>query len=182
MILVLTPSASQQASLQALLKEQQDPASANFHKFLTPSKFAESFGVSQNDVDKIVKWLTSSGFKVDEVQANHLAIVFSGNAAQVEAVFKTQISQFVVNGKMHHANATAPRIPAALAGVVQGVVKLNDFHTKTPAARLKSLYTLGPTTHYLVPADFAVIYDLNPLFTNGFTGAGQNIAIVGRST
>jgi len=42
------------------------------------------------------------------------------------------------------------------------------------------LYTSG-STHYLFPADWATIYDLNSLYGAGTEGAGVSIAIAGRS-
>jgi len=35
--------------------------------------------------------------------------------------------------------------------------------------------------HYLAPDDFAAIYDLSPLFSAGFNGAGQKLVIVGQT-
>src|SRR6185369_14819214 len=55
--LVLKRSASQEADLTQLLAEQQDPSSANYHRWLTPERFADRFGASQDDVNKIVSWL-----------------------------------------------------------------------------------------------------------------------------
>src|ERR1017187_2181474 len=53
----LKPSATQAAALQQLLAGQQDPASPNYHQWLTPEQYAGSFGASQEDVDKIKAWL-----------------------------------------------------------------------------------------------------------------------------
>src|ERR1700730_8054642 len=39
--LALKPSASQQADLDRLLDEQQDPSSPNYHHWLTPDEYAE---------------------------------------------------------------------------------------------------------------------------------------------
>jgi subtilase family serine protease len=52
--LVLKPSAGQQADLDQLLAQQQDPSSPNYHAWLTPEQYGEQFGVSQADIDKIV--------------------------------------------------------------------------------------------------------------------------------
>ena len=110
-------------------------------------------------------------------------MVFSGNASQVEAAFNTQIRQYVVSGVTHYANATPVQIPAAFSGVVAGPVKLNDFHSRPPQAASKVVpqYTSASGAHYLVPADYGVIYDLNSVYTNGYTGTAQSIAVVGRS-
>jgi subtilase family serine protease len=107
MILLLQPSASQQSAMNTLLVQQQDPKSPNFHKFLTPAQFAAAFGATKNDIAKVTTWLSSNGFQIDEVAPSNLAVVFSGNASQVEAAFNTQIRQYVVSGVTHYANANS---------------------------------------------------------------------------
>ncbi len=39
----------------------------------------------------------------------------------------------------------------------------------------------GDGFHYMAPADFAKIYNVQPLYDAGIDGSGQSIAIVGRS-
>src|SRR5215469_10131107 len=51
--IVLKPSPAQQAALDQLLAEQQDPSSANYRNWLTPEQFANRFGASEDDIDKI---------------------------------------------------------------------------------------------------------------------------------
>src|SRR5208337_1576186 len=63
----LAASASQEASLRQLLASQQDPGSANYHKWLTPEQYASQFGVSQNDIGRITAWLESQGLQVGSV-------------------------------------------------------------------------------------------------------------------
>src|SRR5437660_7364007 len=67
MTLVLKQSPSQKTALQQLLAEQQDPSSPNYHQWLTPEQYADRFGLSQNDLDKISAWLQSEGFTVSHV-------------------------------------------------------------------------------------------------------------------
>src|ERR1700733_5537436 len=50
-ILVLDTSDEQKQALDTFMAAQQDPKSADYHKWLTPDEFADQFGVSQNDVD-----------------------------------------------------------------------------------------------------------------------------------
>jgi uncharacterized membrane protein len=178
MILTLQPTASQQQALAQLIAQQTDPKSPNYHKFLTPAQYGSQFGAAPNDVAKVSAWLASKGFHVEQIMPSNLAIVFSGTAAQVNAAFGAAMRQYVVNGQPHHANSSAIQIPAALAGVVGGLVKLNDFHS-TPS-QIKPQATFG-NNHYLAPADFATIYDLSTLYSAGINGSGESIAVVGRS-
>lgn len=63
----LKPSAQQRSALEQLLAEQQDPTSANYHKWLTPEQYADRFGVSADDLQKITEWLQSQGFTISNV-------------------------------------------------------------------------------------------------------------------
>ena len=67
-----------------------------------------------------------------------------------------------------------PRIPAALAPAVVGVVSLNDFMPR-PMNQPRPAYTFtgcglitGSDYYAVVPADLATIYNLNPLFAAGY--------------
>ncbi|MFZ0759420.1 MAG: protease pro-enzyme activation domain-containing protein, partial [Candidatus Sulfotelmatobacter sp.] len=128
--LVVAPSPSQQIALDQLLAQQQDRSSPNYHKWLTPEQYAERFGLSQNDVNKISAWLKAQGFTVLSVPRGRNAVIFSGTAAQVKSAFKTEIHRYDVNGEKHIANSSAVYIPAALNGVVTGIRGLADFRPK----------------------------------------------------
>jgi subtilase family serine protease len=185
MVLQLEPSAAQQAALDALVEAQHDPHSPSYHQWLTPAQYGSRFGASQQDLVRITGWLTEHGFTVNEIAVNHRQIAFSGNAGQVEDTFHTQIHRFLVGGENHIANTQDPQIPSAMAGVVSGILSLHNFRHASDIQSRVSLevhprYTSG-NTHYLYPADWAAIYDLNPLYQAGTNGAGTSIAIVGRS-
>ena len=191
MILELQPSATQQAELDLLVEEQQDAESPLYHQWLTPAEYGARFGASALELQQITAWLTAHGFAIDEIAANNRLIVFSGTAAQVEETFHTTIHRYNVDGEEHIANAGNPQIPAALAGVVGGVVSLHNFRRTSAISSLRKLnskplagphaeYSAG-ASHYMFPQDFATIYDLNTLYTEGTNGAGASIAIAGRS-
>jgi pseudomonalisin len=120
---------------------------------------------------------------VEENTAGRRSVIFSGAASQVESAFHTQIHDYKIGGEVHHANATDPEIPKALAQVVGGVVSLHDFHSKPMHGyvRKPSPEFSSGGSYYLAPADFAAIYDLIPLYQQSITGSGQSIAIVARS-
>ena len=91
--------------------------------------------LSQNDMQQMASWLKSKGFTMIQQARGRNWISFTGTAAQVQNAFGTEIHHYNVNGEMHIANATAPRIPAALSGIVVGVRGLHDFHLKPQAAK-----------------------------------------------
>jgi hypothetical protein len=71
-------------------------------------------------------------------------------------------------------------VPEALADVVGGFLGLNDFRILSSAKVVPPDYDTG-SSHYLVPEDFATIYNVTPLYAAGIDGTGQQIAVVGQS-
>jgi subtilase family serine protease len=195
MLLQLQHSPEQEAALNQTIEQLHNPASPSFHKWLTPQQFAARFGVSNRDAEVVSGWLKSHGFTVNVMYP--LAIDFSGTAGEVREAFGTEIHSLEVNGQPHIANMSDPKIPAALAPVVVGVVSLHDFlphpmHTgltrvnfnpsgSLVARQLKSQFTFtedGETAQAVVPADLATIYNFNPTFNAGISGQGQTIVVI----
>jgi subtilase family serine protease len=178
------PTAAQESAIQQLLAQQQDRKSPNYHKWLTPEQYASRFGLSENDMQKMVAWLASQGFTMIQPARGRNWISFSGTAAQIENVFGTEIHHYNVKGELHYANATAPKLPAALAGIVVGVRGLDDFHPRpmgVKRVRPNYFYNGSFSGQFIAPGDIYTMYDINPLLTAGNNGAGQKLAIIGET-
>ena len=178
------PTAAQESAIKLLLEQQQDRKSPNYHKWITPEQYAERFGLSENDMQKMVAWLAAQGFTMIQPARGRNWISFSGTAAQVENVFGTEIHHYNVKGELHYANAAAPKIPAALAGIVVGVRGLDDFHPKpmgVKRTRPNYFYNGSFSGQFIAPGDIYTMYDISPLLTAGNNGAGQKLAIIGET-
>ena len=168
-----------------LLDDQQNPKSPSFHKWLTTQEIGDRFGPAPEDINRVSQWLESHGFTVGRVATHGLTIVFSGTAGQVREAFHTEIHYFDADGGRHFANASDPQVPAALAPAVVGPVSLNNFMPhpllSKQTARVKSGYTTGsPSVPYtIVPGDMNTIYNFNPVFNAGVTGAGVTVVALG---
>ena len=173
MVMTFSPSATQQADLEALLNEQQNPLSPYYHQWLTPEQYADRFGLSASDLAKVVDWLQGQGFSVDETAPSRTYVAFSGAAAQVHAAFGAAIHHYLVNGQMHFANASDPQLPWPLANVVTGIHGLNDFRPQPRGGVGRPRFTSNLSgSHFLAPDDFATIYNLKPLYGSGIDGTG----------
>lgn len=194
LVLVLAPSADQESALLRLLETQQDPTSPNFHQWLTPDTFAQSYGVAPQDLTIITNWLQESGLTVQQVSRSARFISFSGSVGAVEHAFRTELHHITRNGEAHIANTTTLSIPAALAPVVRGLARLDNLYQRNtaiqgapitlPAARgtMEPLFGTSSTgAHYVSPGDAAVVYDALPLTSAGTDGHGTTIAVIGRS-
>ena len=211
MLLLLRRGPDQEAALEQLMQEQQNPASPNYHSWLTPQQFGAQFGPSAQDIQTVVSWLDSQGFAVNRVSNGATVIEFSGTAGQVQSAFRTTIHKYNVNGAEHWANSSDPSIPAALAPVVVGLDTLHNFprsamhvvsgvysknrstgQVKVVSSTKPPLFTLGcgstntgaPITCFgLGPFDFATIYNVLPLWnaSPANDGTGQTIAVIGET-
>ncbi len=206
--LVLSRTPQQEAALEKFMAEQLDPASPNYHKWLTPQQFGQLYGPADADITTLVTWLESHGFTVRPVAPGRTSIAFSGTVAQMEAVFHTEIHSFNDHGEQFLSNVSNPQIPSALAAVVSGVAQMDTIKPKptsirgqsgtfdTESKRLRPMLTIGSGTStspydlFLVPGDAATIYDTpnsaNANFpisaSSSYNGVGVTIGIGGDAT
>jgi subtilase family serine protease len=179
--IVFSRTASQEATLQALIAEQQNSSSASYHKWLTPEEFANQFGVAESDITKVKSWLEQEGFTVDGVSRSKNRVTFSGTAGQVAAAFGTELHYYTVNGQVHYAPSKDLSVPAALSSVVQSIMNLSSFRPK-PHLKAKPSFTSSQSgNNFLTPKDVATVYDIAAAYNSGYTGTGQSIAVVGQS-
>jgi subtilase family serine protease len=194
LLLVLKRAPEIEASLDHLIEELHDRNSPEFHRWLTPQQLGERFGVARQDRDTLQRWLQLHGFTINRVYQTGLVIDFAGTAAQVRETFHTEIHNLVLpNGERHIANISDPKVPVALAAVVEGVTSLHDFYPKPHVLQLGpvsynalthqwqphfNLKFRGQTFRAVSPYDFDTIYNVLPLWTRGYTGKGVTIALV----
>ena len=177
-------SAEQDADLDALIAAQQDSNSPLYHKWATPEEFGARFGLGDSDIAKVQEWLEQHGFTVNSVSPSKSHITFSGTIAQIEATFGAELHHYDVGGKKHFTPSADLAIPAALSSIVQAVKNLSSFKPhpqvkfRTPQLAPRPEFTSGQTgNHFLTPKDVATVYDINPAYDAGYTGAGQSIAV-----
>lgn len=206
-LLVLKRSPAREQALDQFMREQYDPNSPNFHRWLTPAEFGNLYGPSSTDVAKVTSWLKQQGFTVNRVSTGDLFIDFSGTAAQVEAALHTPIRYYRIHGRenqtrLYFANQSAPMIPASLTPVVSGFRSLSNFHPR-PMPRKPAPVRMnrrtgkwehmtsgpGPGAQYLVgPQDYAEIYGVNQVWAQSIStpngpqqivGTGETIGVAG---
>jgi subtilase family serine protease len=180
MLLQLQRSSEQEDAVRGLIDDLHNANSPKFHQWLTAQEFGKAYAPASEDLDKITAWLESHGFTINVIYPSGMVIDFSGTAGQIREAFHSAIHYYDVNGVRHIANASDPKIPAALAPVVSGVVSMHDFRPRSMrnAHREYTFTSGGFSDQAVVPADLATIYDLNPLFQSGVTGLGQTIAVM----
>ena len=174
----LNRTPEQEHAASQLLERLHDPESPEYHRWLTADEVAARFGPHGDDVAIVAAWLGRHGFSVNYVYAANGVIDISGTARAVREAFHTEIHRLSVNGEAHIANVTDPRIPAALAPAIGGIVALNDFRPR-PALTARATYDTGnsATPQVLVPGDLSIIYNMRPVYSRHVAGQGQVIVV-----
>jgi subtilase family serine protease len=98
-----------------------------------------------------------------------------------------------VKGAVHIANASDPKVPAALAPVVAGFNSLHDFKPKPAMRKPKPSFTFkcagcpdgfdGQNVYFVSPSDFQTIYNVAPLYKAPLriTGKDQTVVVLEES-
>ena len=183
MEMVLRPGAARRAGLEQFVADQQNPSSAEFHRWLSPEQFADRFGVPQADAAQVAAWLQSVGMTNVRIARGRMFVTYSGAAGAVEGAFRVAIHGFSVGGHRHYANVSAPSIPVALSGMVSDVIGFDDFNPAPqwiPATSITTQYASG-SGNDLGPDDLAAIYNVKPLYAGGIAGSGTTVAVLGQT-
>ncbi|WP_238481153.1 protease pro-enzyme activation domain-containing protein [Dyella telluris] len=165
--------------LETFLHAVNDPASAQFHRFLTPAQFKARYAPTDAQVQQVMAHLSQSGFSNVRVSPNNMLVEADGNANTVNAAFRTTMRTFKYGGKQRIANDSAVQVPGALGGIVDSVLGLQNLnvphtmhHIKGPvSANHVGIQATGTQTSHS-PKDFPAIYDVGSTPTASNTKVG----------
>ncbi len=194
------------AGLTAFLAGLSNKKSPLFHHFLRPGQFGPAFGPSLAQVTAVEEALRNAGLSPGTVSANRLAIPVTASAAAIESAFGTGLVSYrLANGRVAYANSAAPRVPAAIAPMVEGVVGLSDLYQEqsmaswpsgpvAPRARARAAHVSAPDAAGPQPCasaqstasangaftanQLAEHYLMSPLYSLGDLGQGVRVALV----
>jgi kumamolisin len=163
---------------------------------LSVAQFASDYGQPQASIAALESYLASYGI-TSHPYADGLDVATSGTAGDYDQALTVRQDNYQVpatpasHGQPGrpamtiHGTTDQALLPGYLARFVLSILGLTNYPTfatslvHTPKAasgvRLKASTTYTGT---LTPADFAKQYDLDPLYAQGATGAGETIGIV----
>jgi subtilase family serine protease len=73
--------------LTNLLQRIYDPASPDYHHYLTAAQFAERFGPTEQDYQAVTAFAVASGLKVTATHPNRALLDVTGSVANIEKAF-----------------------------------------------------------------------------------------------
>jgi subtilase family serine protease len=117
------------AALTAFLAGLGNRRSPDYHRFLRPGQFGPRFGPALASVAAVEAALRQAGLTPGPVTSNRLTIPVSAPAGAVERALGVTLTRYrLPGGRVAYANTAAPRLPAAAASSVAGILGLNDVY------------------------------------------------------
>ena len=82
------------AALTNLLRDLYDPASQQYHHFLTPEEFAQRFGPSQADYESVSAFARAHGLTVRATHPNRMLLDVRGSAGNIEEALHVNLRSY----------------------------------------------------------------------------------------
>jgi subtilase family serine protease len=168
--------------LTNLLQQLYDPASPNYHQYLTVEQFTEQFGPTEQDYQRILDFAARKGLKVTGRHRNRLLVDVSGSAADIERVFKVKmrVYQHPLEARTFFAPDVEPSVEADLP--VLDICGLNNYATPHPMSLRAS--TVHPANQPMPavgtgPFGTFIANDLRSAYVPNISldGTGQSVGI-----
>jgi subtilase family serine protease len=172
-----------QSEFANLVSEIYDPASTNFHHYLTPEQFIEHFAPSPTDYQAVIDFARAHNLAVTKTFPDFTLLVVTGSVADIEAAFHLNLRLYP--HPTEHRNFFAPDAEPSLdldvavldiAGLDNFVVPhpMNLVHkSSTRPANAQAWTGSGPGNNFM-GNDFRAAYV--PGVT--LTGASQSVGLL----
>jgi uncharacterized repeat protein (TIGR03803 family) len=120
------------ASLADFLQQLYDPSSPNFHQYLTPEQFAQRFGPSEEDYQKVIGFAKQYGLTITGTHANRTLLDVSAPVSSLEQAFKVNLRFYKhpTEARTFFAPDNEPSVDSSLP--ILGASGLDDFNLPRP--------------------------------------------------
>ena len=105
-----------QEALTNLLRQIYDPASPNYHHYLTPEQFTEQFGPTEKDYQAVIAFAKANGLTVTGTDPTRMLVDVSGSVADIERALHVtlRVYQHPTEKRMFHAPDAEPSLDLAV--------------------------------------------------------------------
>ena len=161
-----------------------DPQSPMYQRYLSLDEFTAAFAPTAETYARIAMQLQAAGLHIVGTYPDRKVIDVAGDAAHVQALFRTFIGRYGVAGRAYFGNAMPARIPNAWHGIVMAVSGFNNYDSMRPhllAGRRGAQHFTNGAPPY-GPYDIETAYNepihVNPAYNGtSSTGVHSTIAI-----
>jgi kumamolisin len=181
---------SNRDELEKLVQSVYTRGNPSYHQYLSPQQFRQRFGPSAATIAAVTKHFQSLGMTVTQSAAAQLHV--TGSADAIGKAFSVDLHAFQVPSESgsaalrYRAPVGEPTIPAAVATSIHTVLGLSTQPRFVPHSRRAPVRFQAKNDAPNTPnapgdwtvQDFAIYYNVNPLYKKGLDGKGETIGIV----
>jgi kumamolisin len=181
---------SNRDELEQLVQSVYTRGDPSYHKFLTPQQFRQRFGPSAATISAVTQHFQSLGLNVSQTAAAQLHV--TGTPDAIGKAFGVELHAYQASASAsgpsfrYRAPVGEAKIPAAVASSVHTVLGLDTRprfapHSRRAPPRFQAKNSAPNTPNApgdWTVQDFAIYYDVNPLYKKGLDGKGQTVGIV----
>jgi kumamolisin len=181
---------SDQAGLDAFLKDLYDPSSPSYHQYLKVKQFTDRFGPTQEEYDAVIRFVNANGFTVVGGTRDGMDVQIKGPVSSVEKAFHLSMHtyQHPAENRTFYAPDSEPT--TSLTFPLWHISGLDNYSIPHPLLVDKKTYAQehginadavvshattgsGPSASFLGSDMRAAYYGGTTL-----TGAGQNLGLL----
>jgi subtilase family serine protease len=168
-----------QALLLKLFREIYDPASTNFHRFLTPEQFTEKFGPSEQDYSAVMEFAKANGLAVTGPHPGRSIMGIDGSVAGIEKMLHVKMIEYQHPSEARRFFAPDGEPSLDLDVPVSAISGLNNYSVPLSDLKTNSFNSPHPNigsgmSGWFLGADFRNAY----VPGTTLTGAGQVVGLV----
>ena len=171
-----------QAALSSLLRQIYDPASPDYHHYLTPEQFTAQFGPAEKDYQAVIAFAKENGLRVTTTHPNRMLVDVNGSVANVERALHVTMRTYrhPTENRAFYAQDTEPSLN--LATPILRISGLDNYSLPHPRFVAKPLVNgqnalpnsgSGPGGRYM-GKDFRAAY----VPGTTLTGSGQVVGLL----
>jgi len=171
-----------QEALNNLLQQIYDPASPNYHHYLTPEQFTEQFGPTETDYQAVIAFAKANGLTVTGTHPNRVLLDVDGTVAEVQKAFHVamRVYQHPVENRTFYAPDAEPSLDLAVP--ILHISGLDNYSLPRPLYRISQLTSAqsivpsggsGPGGNYM-GKDFRAAY----VPGTSLAGSGQTVGLL----
>ena len=160
------------SSFQECVNSIDDPLSPNYRHFLGATSL-EPYVPTIGEKDSVISYLKQKGFTVSE-GASPLVLNAVGTVALTEKTFGILLNLYEQDSYTFYSTNSSPELPENFVGLVSSIQGLNNYSYAKPLESPCGLFALSPDC----PQGVEIGYSLTSLYTSGYNGAGETVAIV----
>ncbi len=167
-------------ALQALIRDQRDPASPRYRQWLSAEQFTAAYGPTEADYNRVIAFARAQGFTVTHTFANRLLLDVSGTPASIEKAFavRMQMHARTASAGKYYAPDGEPTVAESVPILsIEGLSSREQPHpmlVHSPAGARPQLTTGSGPGGYFLGSDMRAAYAGD----TPFAGAGQTVGLI----